>query len=251
SSFTEDRTAPAVPVLTAVTPDPTRNPRPLLSWSAVSGASQYHLQISTVATFQTTLADLTQAGTTYTPVADLPEGLIYWRVSSLDSAGNESAFSAASSFTEDRTAPAVPVLTAVTPDPTRNPRPLLSWSAVSGAAQYHLQVSTVATFQTTLADLTQAGTTYTPVADLPEGVTYWRVSSLDSAGNESAFSVAGAFTENKTAPAVPVLTAVTPDPTRNPRPLLSWSAVSGASQYHLQTSTVATFQTTLADLTQA
>ncbi len=249
SSFTEDRTAPAVPVLTAVAPDPTRNPRPSLSWAAVSGAAQYHLQVSTVPTFQTTLVDLTQAGTTYAPVADLPEGSIYWRVSSLDSAGNESAFSAASTFTEDRTAPGVPVLTAVSPDPTSKPRPVLAWSTVSGAAQYHLQVSTVSTFLTTLVDQTPTGTTYSPVADLPEGLIYWRVSSKDSAGNESAFSAASSFTEDRTAPGVPVLTAVTPDPTSNPRPVLAWSSISGAVRYHLQISTIPTFLTTLVDQT--
>ncbi len=250
SSFTEDRTAPSVPVLTAVAPDPTSNPRPLLAWSTVSGGAQYHLQVSTVSTFLTTLVDLMQTGTTYAPVADLPEGLIYWRVSALDAAGNESAVSAASSFTEDRTAPPVPVLTAVAPDPTRNPRPLLAWSTVSGGAQYHLQVSTVPTFLTTLVDLMQTGTTYAPIADLPEGLIYWRVSALDAAGNESAVSLASSFTEDRTAPSVPVLTAVAPDPTRNPRPSLSWSAVSGGAQYHLQVSTVSTFLTTLVDLMQ-
>ena len=250
-SFTIDITAPAVPTLTPVSPDPTANPRPTLSWGAVSGAADYRVQVSTDAGFGSTLFDLTVAGSSWTPTSDLPEGTVYWRASSRDALGNESAFAAADDFEIDVSAPAVPTLTPVSPDPTANPRPTLSWGAVSGAADCRVQVSTDAGFGTTLFDLNVVGTSWTPSSDLPEGTVYWRASSRDALGNESAFAPADDFVIDITGPAAPVLTPVTPDPTANPRPTLSWGAVSGAADYRVQVSTDAGFGTTLFDLTVA
>ena len=249
--FVLDRTAPAVPVLVPVTPDPTNNRRPSLTWGAVPGAARYQLQISINPGFSSPLVDVSVAGASYVPASDLPEGPIYWRVASEDGLGNRSAYSAADDFTVDVTAPAVPVLVPVTPDPTNNRRPSLSWGAVTGAARYQLQISTYPSFSSPLVDVSVAGTSYIPGSDLSEGTIYWRVASEDGLGNRSAYSAADDFVVDVTAPAVPVLVPVTPDPTNNRRPSLSWGAVTGAARYQLQISTHPGFSSPLVDVSVA
>jgi RHS repeat-associated protein len=249
--FTVDATAPSVPTLVPVTPDPTSNRRPTLGWGSVADASSYRVQISTEAGFGTLLLDTTVAGSPFVPSTDLPEGSIHWRVASQDEAGNESAFSAADDFTIDATAPGVPVLDPVTPDPTSNRRPTLGWGSVADATSYRVQVSTEAGFGTPLLDTTIAGSPFVPSTDLPEGPIHWRVASQDEAGNESAFSAADDFTVDATAPGVPVLVPVTPDPTSNRRPTLGWGSVADASSYRVQVSTEAGFGALLLDTTIA
>jgi hypothetical protein len=196
------------PVLVPVTPDPTRNARPTLAWQAVTGAASYHLQVAANAGFTTPLVDATGlTAVSYTPGTALPEGTIWWRVRTFDAAGKPGAFSTASSFVVDLTAPAVPVLVPVTPNPTNNRRPSLAWSAVTGASSYRVQISSTSSFTAPLVDATLSTLTYQPTADLPEGQIYWRAASLDEAGNQSAFSSAGSFVVDVTPP--PAITGLT------------------------------------------
>jgi hypothetical protein len=245
--FLVDVTAPGVPVLVPVAPDPTNNRRPNLTWGAVAGASVYRVQVSTDAGFTVPLIDATLSTSPYASASDLPEGRIYWRVASQDGAGNQSAFASADDFLVDATAPGVPVLVPVAPDPTNNRRPSLAWGAVAGASGYRVQVSTDAGFTVSLIDATLSTSPYAPASDLPEGRIYWRVASQDGAGNQSAFSAADDFLVDATAPEVPVLVPVTPDPTNNRRPSLSWGGVAGASGYRVQVSTDAGFTAPLID----
>jgi RHS repeat-associated protein len=191
----------SAPVLVPVTPDPTRNARPVLAWQAVTGAASYHLQVAANSGFNTPLVDATGlTATSYTPATALPEGTIWWRVRTFDTAGKVGSFSAAGSFVVDLTAPAVPVLIPVTPSPTNNRRPTLAWNAVATASSYRVQVSSTSGFTSLLVDATVSTLTYQPTIDLPEGQVYWRAASLDEAGNQSAFSSAGSFVVDITPP---------------------------------------------------
>ncbi|MCG8462306.1 MAG: hypothetical protein MI919_38975, partial [Holophagales bacterium] len=247
--FTIDLTPPVVPTLVAYTPDPGNQPRPTLSWNAIVDAAEYRVQVSSAADFASTLFDVTVTAASWTPTADLPEATIYWRVSASDSLANTSDFSAADSFEIDLTPPSTPSLTAVTPDPISQLRPSLSWSSVADAAEYRVQVASDAGFVSMLFDLTVAGTSWTPTSDLPEGTIYWRAAAVDTAGNQSPFPTADSFEIDVTAPAVPTLTPVTPDPTNDPRPSLAWAAVSGASDYRVQVAQAADFAAPIFDLT--
>ncbi len=248
-NFLVDVTAPAVPVLVPVTPDPTNNRHPNLGWGSVTGASNYRVQVSSSAGFTSILIDTTVASPLYAPGTDLPEGQIYWRAASKDSVGNQSSFSASDDFLVDATAPAVPVLVPVTPDPTSNRRPNLGWGSVTGASSYRVQVASNSGFVSPLIDTTTTGSPMIPATDLPEGQIYWRVASRDAAGNQSAVSASDDFLVEVAVPAVPVLVPVTPDPTSNRRPTLSWGSVSGASSYRVQVSSNSGFTSTLADTT--
>lgn len=69
----------------------------------------------------------------------------------------------------------------------------LSWSAVSGATSYHLQVSSVANFASTIFDDTTLTGTSKSVNGLSYGTTYyWRVAAVN-ANSTGAFSTARSF----------------------------------------------------------
>lgn len=195
---------PAIPapVLTALAPDPSNQLRPTFTWQSVPGAAGYRIEIATDPSFGSTLVATEVTETSFTPAADLPEGSLHWRVRAIDAQGLPGAFSAVDDFVLDATAPAVPVLVPVTPDPTNNPRPLLGWAAIADVLQYRVQVSSEPGFTTLLVDTVVSINSYQPVSDLPEGRIYWRVASLDGAGNQSAFSTSSFLADRTPPPAV-------------------------------------------------
>jgi len=108
--FRIDNLGPGTPVPVLYTPDPTGDTTPTLCWSMVFSSAYYRVQVATDAVFTAVVLD--QAGITelsYTPTSPLPYGDIYWRVSAVDRAGNESPFSIADHFTiiEDTDPPSV------------------------------------------------------------------------------------------------------------------------------------------------
>lgn len=97
--FTVDTVPPEPPVLVAHVPDPTLDATPTLHWSAAGGASRYRVQISRASDFAALLVDEPSVTvTSFTPAAWLAPGIVYWRVSAIDAAGNESAFPSPDSF---------------------------------------------------------------------------------------------------------------------------------------------------------
>ena len=190
------------PVLVEYSPDPTNNKRPTLNWSAVADAVKYRIVIDDNADFSSPIADNGNlTSNKYTLSSDLPDGVIYWHVASIDSQGLQGAFSGSDDFTLDIAPPAIPLPVAYTPDPTKNLRPTLTWSSVSEAQNYHIQIISMIDFQTTLVDTFVSDTFYAATVDLPEGTIYWRLSSVDAQGNESAFSPPDVFRIDITAPA--------------------------------------------------
>ena len=176
------------PTLNVYTPDPTQNKKPTLSWQSVSGASRYHLQIDNNADFSSPMVDdASLTSTAYTPATNLPEGRIYWRVSSIDSRGQQGSFSGSDDFLIDSTAPAAPTLNAYSPDPTSNRRPTLSWQTVTDAVNYHIQISRLNDFSTNIVDSHVSAASFTPTTDLPEGSIYWRVVVLISSRMKVCF----------------------------------------------------------------
>lgn len=89
---------PTAPTLTPAS-DIAANALPTLTWTSVSGAAWYHVQIDDDAGFSSLVDDNTLTTNTYTPTITLPSGTYYWRVSSIDASGNEGSFSATDSFT--------------------------------------------------------------------------------------------------------------------------------------------------------
>jgi hypothetical protein len=213
------------PILIPEQPDPTRESRPTLAWQSVAGAASYRIQVAVSAGFSPPLHDVSAlAGTSFTPASDLPEGSIFWRVASADGSGNAGPFSAPDTFAIDRTPPAPPTLVPVAPDPGNDPQPLLAWSGPGDASSFHLQVASSPGFASPVVDLLVAAASFQPTQPLPEGTLFWRLRSLDPAGNESAFSAAGSFTLDLTAP--PPIAGLTAERIAA-GVALAWTAVAG------------------------
>lgn len=189
-------TAPAAPVLVSPANHSIGvDPNAILSWGAVTGATSYRLQVSNSSTFATLLVDNPGLTGTSLAMAGLTANAVfYWRVCAANSAG-EGAFSAVFDFTVAGVPPVAPVLvspanlaTGVAANPT------LSWAASTGATSYNLQVSTSATFATTVVNAIGVAGTSQALSGLQTNTTYyWRVSASNAIGT-SAWSQTSLFT---------------------------------------------------------
>src|SRR3989339_307131 len=239
-SFTTIIAAPAVPLLALPTDATTgQTLSPTLSWNTATGAATYHVQVSTSNIFASILLEDSTLVTTSRAVTGLSNNTVYyWRVRAKN-AGGVSAWASAWSFTTIIAAPAVPLLALPTDATTgQTLSPPLSWNTATGAATYHVQVSTSNIFASILLEDSTLVTTSRAVTGLSNSaVYYWRVRAKN-AGGVSAWASAWSFTTIIAAPAVPLLTLPANGATgQSASPTLSWNTVTGAATYHVQVST--------------
>ena len=157
-----------------------------LNWGSVSGATSYHVEVSTASDFGTTVVDETVTANSYTfGSGELSNDTkYYWRVSSVNS-GGESSWSSVWNFT---TIPAIPVSpTLISPANNATDVALgvtLNWGSVSGATSYHVEVSTASDFGSTVVDKTVETTLYSIEEGIlsEDTVYYWRVKAANVAG---------------------------------------------------------------------
>ena len=243
-------TIPATPTGVAVTYDPT-NLWNLVSWTAVSGATQYVVYWSTVPGVTTSSAQLTPTTTTsYGHTGVVAGSTYYYRVAAKNTAG-QSSLSTEVSVTVPTpvSIPATPTGVAVTYDPT-NLWNLVSWTAVSGATQYVVYWSTVPGVTTSSAQLTPTTTTSYGHTGVVAGSTYYyRVAAKNSAGQSSlSTEVSVTVPTPISIPGTPTGVTVNYDAT-NQWDLVSWTAVSGATQYVVYWSTASGVTTSSNQLT--
>jgi hypothetical protein len=220
-----------LPPPTLISPADSATGQPLtltLTWSRVSGATAYHVQVSDISTFSTIVAQDSTLTDTLKAVGGLANSTVYyWRVRAKDARG-ASGWTRAWSFTTIVAAPQTPTLVSPADSATGQPlTPTLTWSTVSGAANYHVQVSTATDFSTILSQ----DSTLTSASKAISGLTYlttyyWRVRSRN-AGGVSAWTGAWRFTTNITPPAIPIATVNQGSVT------VSWNSVTGAISYNL------------------
>jgi hypothetical protein len=204
------------------------------------------VQLSTVSTFATTIADDSTLTAGTKAITGLVSGTTYyWRANAKNTAGT-SAWSSMWSFTTAVGAPVAPVLTnpanAATGIATS---PTLTWGTVSNAATYRVQLSAVSTFATTIVNDSTLTAGTKAIAGLANGTTYyWRVNAKNI-GGISAWSSAWSFT-TVALPAAPVLVApANGDSLSIQKPVLKWNTVATATTYRVQVSTASTFATLL------
>jgi hypothetical protein len=161
----------------------TTNYRPLLDWAdsslpAGTTFDRYQLQISTANNFSTLFLNVSIKGiisSQYTPTTALKANTrYYWRVRAFNTNGHYSTWSQVRTL---RSAMRRPVLLS---PPNASTllivRPPLSWSSISGATGYTIQVSRNSDMSLPLVNTSVSATTYTPGINLPKAVTlYWRV----------------------------------------------------------------------------
>ncbi|MFH0758479.1 MAG: YCF48-related protein, partial [Bacteroidota bacterium] len=168
---------------------------PTLQWKGVEGATSYHLQVDRHSIFSSMSLVVDQSGITGTSfdVSGLEDGSeYYWRVNA-ESAGVTSDWSRAWSFTTIPALPEAPYLNSPWDGDLQTVSPTFTWSYISGAETYQLQVSTDSSFLTLVFDdaaITETQYTAGPFDYFTSY--YWRVCAKN-AGGTSAFSEKRSF----------------------------------------------------------
>ena len=111
----------------------------VLSWSTVTKASAYQVQVDTSSNFSSPDVSISTVNTHYVPTRTLPQGTVYWRVRSIQG-GIESGWSKSTSSVSPvgSPQPSSPADGAHLQQPQEPP--LLRWSPVQGATSYTVQV---------------------------------------------------------------------------------------------------------------
>ena len=249
-SFTTIVAIPAAVTLSAPANAAVNQPTALtLSWGSVANAVTYSVQVSTVATFASTV--INTSGLTTRALA--ASGFInstkyYWRANAAD-VGGTGVWSTIWSFTVIIDTPAVPVLSAPAAAAVNlAPSLTMSWGAVTGAASYSLQVATASDFSTTVVSQSGITTASHPVSGLASGTTFFWEVNATNVGGASAWSIVRSFSTIPM-PAAPVTSAPALAAVNQPVSLtLSWGAAANAATYSLQVSTTSTFATSISNV---
>ena len=228
---------------------------PTLKWNTSSGATSYHVQLSTDSAFVTTAVDRTNIAADSLAVGGLTMNTTYyWHVSATGSGGT-STYSEVWHFTTvtPPPPPLAPLLMTPANGASEVPTSLtLKWNASSGATKYRVQVSSDSAFEAITVEQTDIAADSLAVGGLMMSTTYyWRVSATGNGGT-SAYSAAWHFSTVMPPPPPLAPLLVTP---RNgasevpTSPTLKWNASSGATKYRVQVSGDSAFGTITVDQT--
>jgi hypothetical protein len=246
-SFTLSPAAPVAPILALpLTGKTFYDEAPELSWNAVNNPAAglgisltYEVQVDNTATFTIPLEfEATGVSGTSVPIlAGLTDGLYYWRVRAKNNLNVAGAWSAARTFRVTSSAPTLNL-------PADNAtliasRPTFSWTAVTGATGYQLQIATDSGFTSIHAASPVSPittTSFVPTTSLAQGTYYWRVAWRDATTTTfSAYSIPRTVTINiQTTPANNAFVY-------SLRPTFAWALVPGATQYQVEVATDSAF----------
>lgn len=185
---------PAPTVIGVSNNNQTNSPTPKLSWTSVRGARAYELFIARDPNFTQILQTSTRSETSLTPATPLTDGTYFIRVWAFNGDSNPGKFSKTFSFTVDTIPPATPMPTTPANNSTALRKPWLRWTAVTGAAQYEVQVDNNADFSSPEFSSVTNKQSIQSKALISKRTYNWRVRTRDSAGNWSAWSVVYRFT---------------------------------------------------------
>ncbi|MGH2566843.1 MAG: hypothetical protein ACRDGA_00765, partial [Bacteroidota bacterium] len=210
---------------------------PTLSWSYVGEASSYQLQVARDSTFLNLVFHDSTITSTSTQVGPLEVGVTYsWRVRGRNSAG-AGPYSTARRFTVSAPVVAPQQWSPGYDEHGDEVNTYFSWSFVSNASGYQLQVAIDSLFHSFVFNDSTLTSTSKTLGPLETGFTYfWRVRARNSAG-------AGPFSETRPFSLAPPTSAPnlsTPSDRavgQSVNPYLWWSSVPGAKRYHLQVAT--------------
>jgi len=165
---------------------------PEFKWNPVPYGESYRIQISSNSLFLLPAVDeILDPGSTTFDSSALADGKYYWRVSAINLNGVQGAWSAAKSVTVDTVTPAVPTLTSPIDGATVLTRvPKFVVGVVVSAKYYQFQVDDDSSFASPRLDKssTYPYVTLSSAQALANGTWYWRVRSIDVAGNTSDWS---------------------------------------------------------------
>jgi hypothetical protein len=206
--------------------------QPTFKWQSAQAAVNYTLEISADPTFANPIQTIQTDNTSYTSTSTLPAGkTLYWRVRANDLSNNLN-WSANQTFTHNLPAPGT-----VHGTPKGGSTiPLLSWSPVTGAVSYNLQITTASGN----TDVTYDTPYMTPAEFLNPGISHLQVQSVFPGGVTSAFSSVATY--DRTIPAPGGIHAAK----KGARIVVSWKTDQLAKQYDIQLSTTTGFGSPIA-----
>jgi autotransporter passenger strand-loop-strand repeat protein len=186
-----DTTAPTIP---AGLTDSVSVDTASLDWSEStdnkSGIKEYIVEYSSNAVFSDAVSQ--NVSSSELDISSLTDGTYYWRVKSVDNAGNNSEWSTVDSFEVDITAPNTP--TGLTFDVTGNDI-VLDWDDstdnLSGIKEYIVEYDDNAGFAG--ASSNNVVNSILAVNNPNGGYLYWRIKAIDNNDNESSWSTGTAI----------------------------------------------------------
>ena len=228
---------------------------PSFAWTPVAGAEKYEFQISADIGMNSPVLgrgqdDFFTKNTRATLSKTVPNGTYYWRVRSVDAAGDVSEWTPPSMFRKSWTAAATlqnPASGSQIVFPT-NPLQL-AWSAVPGAANYQVYLATDPALGNLVVNDSLAGgtgppvtqaTTFTRGASLAPGTYYWGIVPIDAEGNKGTASPIASFTWVWPSTTTPQVTDLNAAPEVFD-PLFSWDPVPGAARYEVEVNSSSDF----------
>ncbi|MHA1622895.1 MAG: hypothetical protein ACTSVO_12240, partial [Candidatus Heimdallarchaeaceae archaeon] len=220
----------------------TNDNTPTFDWNPATGGYNYQIQISRDLFFSLIFLQSTSTNTIYTPSTVFTDGDYWWRVRAIDRAGNEGPWSAIWLISVDTVPPGTPTPLTPADDAYSNDTTLyLEWTASVGGYSYQLHVDTDAGFGSLDVDYTSENTNYT-TSSLSDGVYYWRVRSIDQAGNIGGWSEVWQFTIDTIAPEqIPLNLPGNGVTINDPTPQLQWYELGDAVEYQILVDTVDVF----------
>lgn len=208
------------------------------SWSAVSGGSNYQIQISPSNTFSEGNTEFIVNDASVTTSQLLSNTLYFWRVRASDYRSVDGPWSSTSHFTTTPAAPPAPSLAS----PAHNSSGVstgctFSWTAAATAETYTFEISTSSSFSSGNFTTTGITTTSTLSPEIVSGTTYyWHVQAVNATG-PSPWSSTWRMTTIPEAASMPALISPASGAADVPTsPTLSWAVVSGALDYTVELS---------------
>ncbi len=230
-----DLAGPNEPLFAEVV-SPTRETRPVWSWSSGGGDGEgtYRLKLNNS---DLTIDALVLDTTVFTPENDLPEGEHKLYVQERDGIGNWSD-AAVKTIVIDTTPPSSPTVSVNPSGETRNRRPVWSWEPVGGGTGIYRYRLNNPELQN--QPITSVIEPFSPETDLQDGVHVFYVQERDEAGNWSESGEASVTIDNLP-PSGPSITATTP--TYDITPTWRWTSGNGGMgvyRYRLNNADVTT-----------
>ncbi len=198
---------------------------PVLSWSAVPGASTYDVLVQNSLTKEVVFRDRSVPGTNIRIPQDLSDATYTVRVRA-QSGRFFGEWSAIRSFAVG----ASPEITSPALNEKAGAQPKFVWTSISGAERYEIWVLNQDTNAYVIQVDSLTGTSFTPSKKLPLGEYQVTVRAISALGDITDWSNPVSFIGG----ASPVISSPVNNATTNGKPVIVWSSVNGATAYNVR-----------------